>query len=276
MKETFVTLTIRRMQLKYDAKRAMPGSWLRAMALTVISLLVTSLSFGYLTRTIDIQALQAENLTYEALLSALAPKTLTTNYLLLAGVSFLLFLLLSAPLRVGSAGFYRAVFRGDRPKLTVALSWFTSFRKIFTAIRLVVWVGVLCFLWGVLCFTVPGGILYISAITRSASLEGIGMMLYFAAWLLFGLRVVGYLPTRFLLAEDPEMGVLACVRRSVELCHGHRFEYLFFEVSFFLWRVAVLFSGMIGSILFEPYYTTASAAFVDSLLNREKETSAVQ
>lgn len=267
-KESFTTMTMRRIRLKFHAKRVIPGNWMRSMFLILVSMLASSFCFSYLVRTVDLSALMAENRTYETILNALIPQPITRNYLLLLVVSLLLYWLVISPLMVGINRFFIGVARVQKPKLSTAFSIFCDFGLILRSMGLSLWVGILKCLWALLFYALPYLLTYAATLMSSFLLLNLSMVLTVVCAVLLALKVLSYSPAPILFAEDPSIGVFGAVRNSVAITRGHLVEYLIFELSFLLYHFLVSVSGPIFSLFFQPYYRTCAVVFVDSLRKR--------
>ncbi|MBE6915586.1 MAG: DUF975 family protein [Ruminococcaceae bacterium] len=267
-KETFTAMTLRRMQMKFHAKRALPGNWLRVMFLVLLSVLASSFCLSYLLQTVDVSVLMSENPTPEAILQALVPQPITRNYLLLVGVSLLLYWFLLSPLSVATARFCIGIACLQKPKLPVAFSVFTDFSLVLRSMGLVLWVGILKLLWGVFFLALPCLVFYAGLLLSSALLLDLAVLVYIAAIVLFVRKTLAYSPALYLFAENPSIGVFGAVRESYAITRGKLTEYLWFELSFIPMRLLVSFAGIFGTLFFTPYYQTATVVLIDYLRTR--------
>lgn len=266
--ETFTTMTLRRMQMKFHAKRALPGNWLRVMLLVLISVLASSFCLSFILGKIDVSVLMSENPTPDALLQALIPQPITRNYLLLTGVSLLLYWLITSPLSVAIARFCIGIACLQKPKLPVALSVFTDFSLVLKSMALSLLVGVLKLLWGVFFLALPALVFYAGMFLSSTLLTNLALLVYIASIILFVRKTLAYSPALYLFAENPSIGVFGAVRESYAITRGRLTEYFWFELSFIPMRLLVSFAGILGTLFFTPYYQTATVVLIDYLRTR--------
>lgn len=69
----------------------------------------------------------------------------------------------------------------------------------------------------------------------------------------------------FILAENPEKGILQCIRESKEMMAGHKFEYFVLNLSFTLWVLLMFFTFGLASIYVNPYLTTTLANYYNAI-----------
>ncbi len=267
-KDTFTTMTLRRMQMKFHAKRALPGNWLRVMLLVFLSVLASSFCLSFILGRMDVSVLMSENPTSDALLQALIPQPITRNYLLLVGVSLLLYWLIISPLSVAIARFCIGIACLKKPKLPVAFSVFTDFSLVLKSMALTLLVGVLKLLWGVFFLALPALVFYAGALLSSTLLTNLALLVYIASIVLFVRKTLAYTPALYLFAENPAIGVFGAVRESCTITRERLTEYLWFELSFIPMRLIVSFAGVLGTLFFTPYYQTATVVLIDYMRQR--------
>lgn len=97
------------------------------------------------------------------------------------------------------------------------------------------------------------------------------MMFIFTVLWLFVFIVPGIIATYrysqavFILAENPEKGILQCIRESKEMMIGHKFEYFVLELSFILWFLLLFATFGLASIYVNPYVTVTKANYYNAL-----------
>ena len=264
-KESLSTMTLRRIRMKFHAKRALPGNWLRSMLLALLLALTTAFTLGMLLPPIDPSMLEQTPASYTELLALLFPNPISRNFLLLAGVLLLLYWLVVSPLRVGMVRFFIGVARLQKPKLPVAFSIFCDLGLVLRSMGLSLWVGFLRILWLVLLILLPACVMAVSLIVQSAFLADVGLILYLIALVFYAAKSLAYTPATYLFAENPSVGVFGAVKQSVKITRGHLSEFFMLELSFILWRVFASLAGLIGTLFFQPYYQTTVVVFIDSL-----------
>jgi uncharacterized membrane protein len=95
--------------------------------------------------------------------------------------------------------------------------------------------------------------------------------------LLGGPGVAAYYSYRqafFILLDNPELGAVACLRRSRHLMNGYRTELFILDLSFVGWRlidfiVEIMATLRLFSIWLSPYVGVTRAGFYDALRIRD-------
>ena len=264
-KESLSTMTLRRIRMKFHAKRALPGNWFRSIFLVLFYVLATTFTLQVILPPIDPAMLKEPPATYAELLAILFPNPISRNYLLLVGVMLLLYWLVVSPLSVGLSRFFIGVARLQKPKAPVALSIFCDLGLVLSSMGLSFLVGFLKLLWLVLFLLLPVCLLYAAYTMQSLVLAEISAFLYPIALILYAGKSLAYTPATYLFADNPSIGVFGAVRHSVAITRGHLVEFFLMELSFILWRFFVSLSGLVGNLFFLPYYHTTMVVFVDSL-----------
>ena len=205
--ESLSSMTMRRIRMKFHAKRALPGNWLRSIFLVFLLALVTALTFGAIIQPIDPAVLQNPPSTYQELLKLMFPNPITKNLLLLAGVLVLLYWLVVSPLTVGIARFFTGVARLQKPKLPTAFAIFCDLGQVFRSMGLILWVNILRMFWLVL-FTMPYAfVMAMAQMTQSLMLMEVSLLLLLGGLILFFFQFVSYTPAIYLFADNPSLGV---------------------------------------------------------------------
>lgn len=263
--ESLSSMTMRRIRMKFHAKRALPGNWLRSIFLVFLLALTVALTFGIIVKPIDPAVLQNPPATYEELLKLLLPTPITKNFLLTVGVLGLLYWLVISPLTIGSIRFFTGVARLQKPKLPVAFSIFFDLGQVFRSMGLILWVGILRMFWLVL-FTLPYAfVMAMAQVTQSLVLLEVSLLLLLGGLILYYFQFVSYIPAVYLFADNPSLGVFGAVKQSRKITRGHLGECVCMELSFLLWRLFANYAAFIGNAFFLPYYRTTMVVFVDSL-----------
>ena len=157
--------------------------------------------------------------TSDTLLNAFADLLLSPKYLLfnlayIAGVS-----LLSNGLNLGYIDQQLLVGKGSQPHVR---GLFSRMKQCFKALRLNLWIYLKIFLW-----TLPGlGAMAIALIVTLMGYGESGTLLLLGSYaLLFALPIpasLRYSLSMYILAENPDMGVIDCVNESIYLMKGHK------------------------------------------------------
>ena len=108
---------------------------------------------------------------------------------------------------------------------------FLGYKNIWKVIGVTILSSIIIFL-GYICFVVPGIILSYM-----------------------------YSQIYFVLADNPNIGIVECLRQSRELMVNEKLNFFVLELSFILWMLLVVFTFGIASIYVIPYYETVLANF---------------
>jgi uncharacterized membrane protein len=69
----------------------------------------------------------------------------------------------------------------------------------------------------------------------------------------------------FILAENPDKGILQCIRESKEMMRNHKFEYFVLDLSFLLWILLMIVTFGLASIYVNPYMTITKANYYNAI-----------
>ncbi|MBQ2816662.1 MAG: DUF975 family protein [Clostridia bacterium] len=75
------------------------------------------------------------------------------------------------------------------------------------------------------------------------------------------IKSYAYILAPYIMAEDPDCGVMEALSRSQELMKGNKWRYFCLELSFIGWAILSLFTLGIGSLWLNPYMQAAFAGF---------------
>ncbi len=149
------------------------------------------------------------------------------------GIGDLIFLLLTAPLTLGMAMFYLKISREEEDvELGTIFDGFKFFVKALGAYILMM----LAILVGFVLLVIPGFIVA------------------------FGLA-----QTFFIIADDPEIGIVDALKDSWELMDGHKFDYFILMLRFLGWLFLSILTIGIGLFFLVPYIQTTAAKFYNSI-----------
>lgn len=174
-----------------------------------------------------------------------------------------------------TVGFYHALLcslRGQEINVSTALSrlpWF--FKALGTNLLML---GK-TFLW-----MLPGYGVMLLGVVAMVFVPTLGILVVLAGFVLMLVQVIQavyrYRLSLYVLADDPEMGMLACIRRSCEVMQGRKMELFSLELSFLGWNLLLSFLqsmllsfgtiigltlGMFASMFLQMYIYMAEAAF---------------
>lgn len=140
----------------------------------------------------------------------------------------------------------------------IALSGFRYFHKV---LGLELLLGLLCLLW-----MLPGLAVLIASVWVPANLVEITMTIGYAAMIVPLIRAVyRFAMARFILADHPETGLFACIRRSREVMKGRKMELFCLELSFVGWSLLMMYAQMMLDSL-GPVIGMTLGRFVSMLL----------
>lgn len=140
--------------------------------------------------------------------------------------------LITAPLVLGMAIFYLKISRNEEVEIAVIFEGFNMFGKAIGAYVLMM----IAIFLGMLLLIVPG------------------------IMLAFGLS-----QSFFILADDPEIGVVDALKYSWELMDGHKFDFFILMLRFIGWFLLSILTIGIGFFFLVPYYQTTAAKFYNSI-----------
>lgn len=145
-------------------------------------------------------------------------------------VSNLYGLLMSGLLALGYTSFLLAVFRR---KPTSPVEVFYGFEQFGKSFGLFLVMNLFIMLWTLL-FIIPGII---------ASFR--------------------YAMAFYLLADNPNIGILEAIRESKSMMQGNKAKFFFLELSFFGWILLATLTAGIGFLWVMPYMTASSVGFYE-------------
>lgn len=69
----------------------------------------------------------------------------------------------------------------------------------------------------------------------------------------------------FIMVENPDKGVMQCIRESKEMMAGHKWEYFVLELSFILWQLLGLVTCGLAFIYVYPYTNVTLANYYNEI-----------
>ena len=69
----------------------------------------------------------------------------------------------------------------------------------------------------------------------------------------------------FIMVENPDKGVMQCIRESKEMMVGHKWEYFVLELSFILWQLLGLVTCGLAFIYVHPYTNVTLANYYNAI-----------
>lgn len=141
-------------------------------------------------------------------------------------------LLIAGPLAVGVAIFSLNFARDENPKINNIFDGFQNFGKAIGAYLLMI-LGIMI---GFLLLIVPGFIL-----------------------------AIGLSQTFFILADDPDIGIMDALQKSWSMMDGHKFDLFVLGLRFIPWAFLCIFTLGIGLLWLMPYMQVTFAKFYNSI-----------
>lgn len=81
-----------------------------------------------------------------------------------------------------------------------------------------------------------------------------------------------YAMAPYLMAENPDMGIMEAIRRSKEIMQGNKWRLFCLHFSFIGWAFLCIFTCGIGSLFLSPYQMLAEAAFYREITGKNQVT----
>ena len=176
-------------------------------------------------------------------------------------------------LQLGLMAAILAMLRGGTPEVGMAFSRLGSFIR---SVLLSLWINLKVLLWAL-----PGmALMLLGSILTITSESTAYLMLMLVGTVLMAVMMVraaySYAMSTLILADDPSVKVLECVRRSKGMMAGKRGQLFLLETNYIVWNMlASMISGMFGGVIgatismalqlvVMAYMTTARCAFYDA------------
>ena len=137
-------------------------------------------------------------------------------------------LVITGPLGIGQSRFFINLANRENPKFSDL--WF-GFNNILRGIGVTLLVGIAVCI-GTILFIIPGII--------------VSFM---------------YSQVYYIMAENPDISVLDCLRESARIMKGHKMELFILELSFLGWIILTAFTCGIAGLYVLPYYSATLANF---------------
>lgn len=156
-----------------------------------------------------------------------------STYIVSSLVFFVIYLVISTILQFGYSSYCLKVANRDGSMSYGDL--FSSVRYLLKAIGLTLMISVFVLLWCIL-LVIPG---IIAAYRYSQAI--------------------------FIMVEDPNKGIMQCIRESKAMMAGHKMEYFILELSFFFWMLLGGVTCGLAYIYVYPYMTVTFANYYNQL-----------
>jgi len=208
---------------------ALRGRWGLAVLVSFIAGLLGAggSATGQITQQVNSEDVQS-------FLWSLDPQFATALIALMASLGALLALygivlfVIGGAVELGQCGFYTGLIRGE---YVTFQTLFARFHVLLKAFLLRLYMGLFIFLWTLLLF-IPG----IVATYR-------------------------YAMAPYILADNPEIGVVEAVNRSKAMMKGNKGLLFWLQLSFIGWAILCIFTLGIGYLWLTPYMQASQAAF---------------
>lgn len=181
-----------------------------------------------------------------------------------------LMVLIASP--VLTLGMINALLHALRKQEFTPVIALSRMKYILKALGLELLVAIKVFLW-----TLPGALLMVAALFMPQTLMTLTLIVGFAVMLVLGIMAgYRYAMAVFVLADEPQTRIRACIRRSCEVMQHRKMELFSLELSFIGWSlllsyVQIMFNafgavigmtlGMFASLFLTVYTNCAQAAF---------------
>lgn len=215
-----------RASLKFDAKASMSQACVNPYVVTIIVGIIT----------IILSVIQGGIDTWGQMISGsygYAAAAEKGAYVITSIIFFLITMVVSTIFEFGYYSYCLKVANRD-----VTMSYgdlFSPLKYFFKALGLQIVTSVFIFLWTLL-FIIPG----IIAAYR-------------------------YSQVKFILVENPDKGIMECIRESKEMMAGHKMEYFVLGLSFILWNILAVFTCGLAYIYVYPYTMVTYANYYNGL-----------
>lgn len=137
-------------------------------------------------------------------------------------------LVITGPLTIGQCKFFINLANRSNPKFSDL--WY-GFNNMLRAIGVTLLVGVIVFI-GTILFIIPGIILAFM-----------------------------YSQVYYIMAENPEMSIMNCLKESARIMKGHKMDLFILELSFIGWGILMVITLGIAGLYVLPYYNATLTNF---------------
>lgn len=270
-----------RKQIKQNARRALNGSWGKAICIFMVALaifVVFSLLQGLTSLLLGVPDFQDLSATPELYLD----DSLNISFisLLISTIYSGFALLIDSPLSFGQRQWYYKLAGGDSDEVVSVFSFFSSIKLLGKTIWHDVSLTVRLFLWSIPFSVVPGAICFCASLMLGTSgsssesmmrLGGImlmlfGMLLAVLALVFFLIFITRYYLSAYLIVDKPEISVREAFALSRRYTKGNRTDLFVLTLSFAPWFAL---SALVFPLLYVvPYYNGTRALYAKYLIER--------
>ena len=263
-------------EFRQEALSVLPGRWGLAIGATLLYGILNGGLTGVFSPELELR--EDSVLSFEALVPYI-------GILLAMFAISLVFSAIGASVQLGYNIFLLKYYEPEqKPSLGDLFCRFHIFWKAF-GLRLVK--ELLITLWALLpC--IPGAILLVLLLSLKTILPGIPdvillvllpslevILIVIFTILTIGLVTVmsySYAMAPYLMAENPDMGIMEAIRRSKEIMHGNKWRLFCLHFSFIGWAFLCLFTCAIGYLFLSPYQMLAEVAFYREITGKNHIT----
>ncbi len=218
-------MIVSRVELKENAKKSLKGNWGQAiLVLVILGLISLAVScIGFFGNNVNLNDPKTIQAILDGTTSVISPTQV---------ISYVLSILVSAFLTLGSVSFYMKLSRNEK----------VTYKELFSKTSL----------W----------LLYIGVSIMTAIFIGLWSLLLIIPGIIASYK---YSMVNYIMVDNPEIGVFEAIRKSKEMMYGHKLDYFVLHLSFIGWA---LLAGLTFGILLLyviPYMNTTCANFYYSI-----------
>lgn len=243
-----------RRDLKERAKRSLKQSYLKALVVSVISMIVIG---GFPRRETSLK-LNTDNLytgvpNRDDLINTIDSHIpeITTLFLVLLGLVIVIAILwtvfVANPIQVGSAKYF---LESTDSKYSIDNILYPFKKGIYMNIVKTEFLkNLILFFFGIVTF-IPIITFFFAPIS---------IMLILVSWIPLAYMTYTYRQVSFILCDNPMMKPSAVLSLSKAMMDNHKFDTFVLDLSFILWQILAAFIPMIGRHLLQPYLNATNA-----------------
>lgn len=167
----------------------------------------------------------------------------------------------------GRCDLFQRRMRGEEVKLDALLS---GVRNMGRAVLCGIVVGAYQLCWAAI--GVVPGVLFLAASTEqepAALIAALGVVFIGAGVYLWVFKALQYSQVFYLLLEEPELSVVAAVKKSRAIMAGRKRELLFLHITFIPWYLTVTFTAGFSLVFILPYVLLTLAGYHDMLMEKD-------
>lgn len=255
--------TFARRAIKAASAHAMQGNWLRSFAITLLSSLIPLLIMGFLPLRMPPQEeLLAAGDDMLAALSLFLPSPITEKTIASFAVTALLYLFIMCPFSVGVCRFFLAVARGEKGKLSLVFSPFTSLKTVFSSIGLNIIISAASLLWSVVLLLIPAFLMGAGSAIGSMAAVAFSMLLLLICGVFYFLWTSRYTFAIYVFAEGKSGGAWSSFRTARKIMRDRGGELMALRASYFGWDIA---SSMLVPALIFVYNALSGTVYAKYL-----------